>query len=135
MSEKLTETYAKIRKIVESEKIGIPQVCVISVNTVLTGEEFERKRQQELLLMSDVFKSNVDKERVCSLNKPYVYGFVAREYKNGSIGRYTYTSAPIAENTQITVYGTDGELRFNSETAKIVIYPQVPDHVGEEYKE
>lgn len=133
MKRALNQAYANILKISESGRIGTPQVCVISVNTTLTGKALDEKMFDELSLMSAVCKSGVQKEKRTAFTQPYAYGFVAREYENGNIGRYTYTAAPVAENTQITVYGTDGELRFDSATMQILLFAQVPDHTGDEY--
>jgi hypothetical protein len=135
MQNEFSKVYAQIRNIAQSGRIGTPQVCVISVNTRLNEQDFNEKKEMELALMTDVLQSKTDKEKVLTFKSPYAYGFIAREYKNGNIGRYTYTISSAKENTQITVYATDGELRFDSETGKILLYPQVPDCVGEEYKE
>ena len=125
--------YAAILDVGNGGEIGVPQVCVISVNTQLKGKALEEKIANELSLISAVCKSGLDKETVASYASPYAYGFVAREYQNGNIGRYTFTGAPQAESTQITVYGTDGELRYDSATGEIRIYPQIPDHIGRAY--
>ncbi len=127
--------YENIRKIIKNGRIGAPQVCVISVNLAADGADLTKKMQAELALMTDVLQSEVDKEKHVSFTKPYSYGVVSREYKNGNIGRYTYTVSQAKENTQITVYATDGELRFDSTNGKIFLYPQVPDYAGEEYRE
>ncbi len=124
------KAYAAILDVEKKGEIGVPQVCVISVNTQLKGKALEEKIANELSLISAVCKSGLDKETVVSYAFPYAYGFVAREYQNGNIGRYTFTCAPQAESTQITVYGTDGELRYDSATGEIRIYPQIPDHIG-----
>lgn len=129
------KAYAAILAVANGGEIGVPQVCVISVNTQLKGKALEEKIANELSLLSAVCKSGLDKETVVSNVFPYAYGFVAREYQNGNIGRYTFTCAPQAENTQITVYGTDGELRYDSATGEIRIYPQIPDHIGISLKE
>ena len=134
MNKEFGKVYADILAVCNSGKIGTPQVCVISTNTLLTGELLKEKMADELSLISAVCKGDLDKEKCVEHKQPYAYGFISREYKNGNIGRYTYTSAPIAENTQITVYGTDGELRFDSATMQIVLFAQVPDYTGDIYK-
>jgi hypothetical protein len=133
MEKGLGKIYVDILEICNGGKIGTPQVCVISTNTLLTGELLKEKMADELSLISAVCKGDLDKEKCVEHKQPYAYGFISREYKNGNIGRYTYTSAPIAVNTQITVYGTDGELRFDSATMQILLFAQVPDYIGDEY--
>ena len=73
----------------------------------------------------------LDKEARVMEEKPYCHGFIAREYENGAIARYTYISAPTADHTAFTVYGTGGEIRYDTQTGKVVTFDLIPDHQGE----
>ncbi len=130
MERKLEVVYAEILKIVKSGNLGKPQVCVSSVNT--NSEEIERRLALDLQLISEIFATErVEKESVEFVDEPYKHGFVTREFENGNLARCTYTAAPIAESVAFTVYGTDGELRYDTKNGEILVYKQIPDDIGE----
>ena len=130
MEKNLEVVYAEILKIVKSGNLGKPQVCVCSVNISL--EEIERRLALDLKLVSEIFENEkVKNESVEFVDEPYKHGFVTQEFENGNLARCTYTSAPIAESVAFTVYGTDGELRYDTKNGEILVYKQIPDDIGE----
>ncbi len=131
MEKALTVVYQEIEKLVQSGRVGTPQVCVFSVNGN-SSQEFEERIAAELMLADGLFgNASVVKEERAFEGKPYLHGFIAREYENGAIARYTYTAAPTKASTALTVYGTDGEIRYDTQTGKILTFDQIPDHQGE----
>ena len=132
MDKSLEKAYAKIVELVKSGRVGTPQVCVCSVNTDEQGEDFLHRIEAELSLVATIFdNAKIDKETRKLLDKPYLHGFIVHEYKNGCIARCTYTSAPTGNSTTFTVYGNDGEIRYDMQTDKILVFEQIPDHQGE----
>ena len=130
----LENAYAKILTIIQSGRIGTPQVCVCSVNTDEQGEALAQRMNVELSLITTIFGcAEVDKETRKLLNEPYLHGFISREYQNGCIARCTYTSAPTENNTTFTVYGSDGEIRYDTQTGKFITFIQSPDYEGDEF--
>lgn len=132
MEKALTVVYQEIEKLVQSGRIGTPQVCVLSANGDNSLWEFGKRTIAELALMDRLLGNvRLSKEERIFEEYPYLHGFVAREYENGAIARYTYTAAPTKTSTALTVYGTDGEIRYDTQTGKIFTFDQVPDHQGE----
>ena len=130
MGRNLEVVYAEILKISQSGNLGTPQVCICSVNT--SSEEIEHRLALDLKLISEIFKNEkLKNESVEFIDEPYKHGFVSREFENGNLARCTYTAAPIAESVAFTVYGTDGELRYDTKNGEILVYKQIPDDIGE----
>jgi predicted dehydrogenase len=128
----LNEAYVEITNIVESGRIGIPQICVLSVNDHDCQQNSTKRMETELALLSRLIGNSTLKNEERLFNpQPYIHGFVAREYENGAIIRYAYTAAPSKNITSLNVYGTNGEIRFDTETGEILVFKQIPDHQGE----
>ncbi len=132
MNETLFNAYDEIKQIVKSGRIGNVQVCVFSVNDKNLDDNFFSQLDYELDYASNLFSSkkvvNEDKQ---FLQTPYMRGYVSREYENGEILRYIFTSANVDTSVTFTVYGTGGEIRYDALTNKVVVFDLIPDHQGE----
>lgn len=125
--------YTQIVEIIKSGKFGKPQVLNCSVN-VQENETDCAEIILELIAFCDcVMNATVDKEHRELEKKPYTHGFVSREYVDGGIARLSFTVTPIADVVNINVFLSDGELRFNSKTDKLVTFIQSPDYKGDEF--
>lgn len=131
MARDLREYYSKILKIAASGKLGKVQVCIFSENVLLSAEDTEERIGEELLFAEKILNQKQIREYRDFSNEPYRHGTIAREYDGGAIVRYTYTAAPMKESVFITLYGSDGELRFDGESGKITTYIQSPDYPGD----
>ena len=134
MNGRLENVYEEILAIIKSGRLGVAQVCVCSVNVEERKEDLLWRAERELALITAIFDDiAVDKETCKWIEKPYLHGFITREYDNGCIARCTYTAAPITNDTAFTVYGTKGELRYDTASGKITLFEQKPDCEGKEY--
>ncbi len=123
--------FEKIQQIINSKDFGKPQI--ISIILTAESEKILKTKLETLLSFSDkVIFSNVEKEVNDEQTLPYLHGLLVREYSGGEILRITY--AVISSQTKIkcSIFLTDGELRYNSETDKIVTFIQKPNYVGDE---
>ena len=133
MDKKVLIAYAKIVKIIESGKIGTPQVIVFSVNDNGDKVQVCNKIFEELTLADGIFNCKIKNKKSTFVEQPFMHGFIVREYEKGQILRYTLTATPANCNTYLTVFGNDGEIRYDLQSGKIFTLKQIPDYVGDEF--
>lgn len=130
MGNQLNNALSDIFKIMQIGKLGKEQVINISANTLKTGKELEDRINTLLCMASCAFNTDVKKETVKIIEKPYRYGVLIREYVGGAILKIFLRCAPIQEYFEMNVYGSDGELFYDSRENRIIVFEQIPDNEG-----
>ena len=84
-------------------------------------------------LAEAIFNCKIKNKKSTFVEQPFMHGFIVREYEKGQILRYTLTATPANCNTYLTVFGNDGEIRYDLQSGKIFTLKQIPDYVGDEF--
>lgn len=114
----LPEIYGAVKKFLAQNGEGGVQTVAMTVNC--RAENLGKKIDEDIAFIKNLVGSEIYKRDDNVSEKCYPHGHIVLFFDNGAIARYTYTSSPLPERTEISAFAPSANIYADSEKNRIV---------------